>query len=179
LLGELLENRIVVWNIQESRDLFANGYFGKPIGISKPNPNDINVPLILDLIEGCYLQETSKIKIVKNGKKVSLNTLIKICKKEYHNFDKKFQVYKDFREKGYVINPGIKFGSDFAVYKKGPGIDHAPYLVQVYNKNDDISSTAVVLAGRLSSSVKKQFILAIPRSKNKIDYLSLDWWRAN
>ena len=42
---------------------------------SKPNPNDINVPLILDLIEGCYLQETSKIKIVKNGKKVSLNTL--------------------------------------------------------------------------------------------------------
>jgi len=99
LLGELLENRIVVWNIQESRDLFANGYFGKPIGISKPNPNDINVPLILDLIEGCYLQETSKIKIVKNGKKVSLNTLIKICKKEYHNFDKKFQVYKIFGRK--------------------------------------------------------------------------------
>jgi len=179
LLGELLENRIVVWNIQESRDLFANGYFGKPIGISKPNPNDINVPLILDLIEGCYLQETSKIKIVKNGKKVSLNALIKICKKEYHNFDKKFQVYKDFREKGYVINPGIKFGSDFAVYKKGPGIDHEPYLVQVYKKNVYISSTAVVLAGRLSNSVKKQFILARPHGKDKFDYLSLDWWRAN
>jgi len=51
LKGELLENRIVVWNTQESRDLFANGYFGKPIGIPKPNVNDINVPLILDLIE--------------------------------------------------------------------------------------------------------------------------------
>ena len=88
-------------------------------------------------------------------------------------------MYKDFRDKGYVINPGIKFGCDFAVYQKGPGIDHAPYLVQVYNKNDDISSTAVVLAGRLASSVKKQFILAIPRSKDKIDYLALDWWRAN
>ena len=88
-------------------------------------------------------------------------------------------MYKDFREKGYVINPGIKFGCDFAVYERGPGIDHAPYLVQVYNKNDNISSTAVVLAGRLSSSVKKQFVLAIPHSKNKIDYLSLDWWKAN
>ena len=88
-------------------------------------------------------------------------------------------MYKDFREKGYVINPGIKFGCDFAVYKKGPGIDHAPYLIQVHNKNDNISSTAVVLAGRLSSSVKKQFILAIPHGKDKIDYLSLDWWRAN
>ena len=176
--GELLENRIVVWNTQESRELFANGYFGKPIGIPKPNVNDINVPLILDLIEGYYLLKISKIKIIKNGKNVSLNALIKICRKEYHDFDKKFQVYKDFRDKGYVINPGIKFGCDFAVYQKGPGIDHAPYLVQVYNKNDDISSTAVVLAGRLASSVKKQFILAIPNGKDRIDYLALDWWRA-
>ena len=76
-----------MWNTQESRDLFAYGYFGKPIGIPKPNVNDINVPLILDLIEGCYLLEISKINITKNGKKVSLNTLIKICRKEYHNFD--------------------------------------------------------------------------------------------
>jgi len=81
LKGELLENRIVVWNRLESRNLFANGYFGKPIGIPKPNVNDINVPLILALIEGCYLQETSKIKITKDGKKVSLDALIKICKK--------------------------------------------------------------------------------------------------
>jgi len=103
LKGELLENRIVVWNIQESRDLFANGYFGKPIGIPKPNVNDINVPLILDLIEGCYLQEISKIKIIKDGKKVSLDTLIKICRKEYHNFDKKFQVYKDFRKRDMLL----------------------------------------------------------------------------
>ena len=176
--GELLENRIVVWDIEESRNLFASGYFGKPIGIPKPNVNEINVPLILDLIEGCYLQETSKIKITKDGKNVSFTSLVRICRKEYDNFDKKYQVYKDFREKGYVINPGIKFGCDFAVYQRGPGIDHAPYLVQVYNKTDDISSTAVVLAGRLASSVKKQFILAIP-GKLKIDYLALDWWRAN
>ena len=177
--GDLIENRIVVWDIKDSQNLFKHGYFGKPIGIPKPKTDEINVPLILDLIEGCYLQEISKIQIYKNNKKISLNEIIKICKKEYHNFDKKFQVYKDFREKGYVINPGIKFGCDFAVYERGPGIDHAPFLVQVYNKSDDISSTAVVLAGRLASSVKKQFILAIPRSRSEIDYLSLDWWRAN
>ena len=176
--GDLIENRIVVWNIKDSQNLFKHGYFGKPIGIPKPKTDEINVPLILDLIEGCYLQEISKIKIYKNNKKISLNEIIKICKKEYHNFDKKFQVYKDFREKGYVINPGIKFGCDFAVYQRGPGIDHAPYVVQVYNKNDVITSTGVVLAGRLSTSVRKQFILAIPKGKSHVDYLALDWWRA-
>ena len=176
--GDLIENRIVIWDIKDSQNLFKHGYFGKPIGIPKPKTGEINVPLILDLIEGCYLQEISKIQIYKNNKKISLNEIIKICKKEYHNFDKKFQVYKDFREKGYVINPGIKFGCDFAVYQRGPGIDHAPYVVQVYNKNDVITSTGVVLAGRLSTSVRKQFILAIPKGKSHVDYLALDWWRA-
>jgi tRNA-intron endonuclease len=178
LKGEIVENRIIVWNIQESRDLFRNGYFGKPIGIPKPNPDEINVPLILDLMEGCYLLEISKIKIYRDKKKVSLDELVKICREEYHNFDKKYLVYKDFREKKYVVNPGIKFGCDFAVYNRGPGIDHAPYLVQVYNKNDSISSTGIVLAGRLASSVKKQFILAIPSGKSSVDYLALDWWKA-
>ena len=176
--GEIIENRIIVWDIQESRDLFRNGYFGKPIGIPKPNPDEINVPLILDLMEGCYLLEISKIKIYRDKKKVSLEELVKICREEYHNFDKKYLVYKDFREKEYVVNPGIKFGCDFAVYNRGPGIDHAPYLIQVYNKNDTISSTGVVLAGRLASSVKKQFILAIPSGKSSVDYLALDWWKA-
>ena len=176
--GELIENRIIVWDIQESRDLFRNGYFGKPIGIPKPNPDEINVPLILDLMEGCYLLEISKIKIYRDKKKVSLEELVKICREEYYNFDKKYLVYKDFREKKYVVNPGIKFGCDFAVYNRGPGVDHAPYLIQVYNKNDSISSTGVVLAGRLASSVKKQFILAIPSGKSSVDYLALDWWKA-
>ena len=176
--GEIVENRIIVWDIQESRDLFRNGYFGKPIGIPKPNPDEINVPLILDLMEGCYLLEISKIKIYRDKKKVSLDELVKICREEYHNFDKKYLVYKDFREKEYVVNPGIKFGCDFAVYNKGPGIDHAPYLVQVYNRNDIMSSTGVVLAGRLASSVKKQFILAIPYGEKKVDYIALDWWKA-
>ena len=84
--GELIENRILVRNIQESKYLFSHGYFGKPIGIPKPTPNEINVPLILDLIEGCYLQETLKIKIYKGKKKMSLDEVTKICQKEYDNF---------------------------------------------------------------------------------------------
>jgi len=104
--------------------------------------------------------------------------MLEICRKEYHNFDKKFLVYKNFRDKGYIVNPGIKFGCDFAVYQKGPGIDHAPYLVQVYNSSDSISSTGVVLAGRLATTVHKQFILAIPHGKNDVNCLALDWWKA-
>ena len=176
--AELIENRIIVWNISDSKKLFVEGYYGKPIGMPKPKPDEINVPLILDLIEGYYLQLNSKIQIYKNKKKISKNSMLEVCRHEYHNFDKKFQVYKNFRQKGYIVNPGIKFGCDFAVYEKGPGIDHAPFLVQVYNRNEKMSSTDVVLTGRLATSVKKQFILAIPYGKERVDYLALDWWKA-
>ncbi len=155
-----------------------HGYYGKPIGIPKPKIDEINVPLILDLMEGCYLLQKSKISIYKLKKKITEKEMLQICKNEYHNFDKKFLVYKNFRDKGYIVNPGIKFGCDFAVYQKGPGIDHAPYLVQVYNTSDSISSTDVVLAGRLATTVRKQFVLAIPHGKNDVGYLALDWWKA-
>ena len=69
--AELIENRIIVWNISDSRKLFTAGYYGKPIGMPKPKPDEINVPLILDLIEGYYLQLNSKIQIYKNKKKIS------------------------------------------------------------------------------------------------------------
>ena len=176
--SELIENRIIVWNVEESRKLFSQGYYGKPIGIPKPKPKEIDVPLILDLIEGLYKKKKKKITITKLKQKITVKKMIEICKEEYHDFDKKYLVYKNFRDKGYIINPGIKFGCDFAVYEKGPGIDHAPYLVQVYNRKDPITSTGIVLAGRLATTVRKQFILAIPKGKDKVDFLALDWWKA-
>ena len=50
LKTELLENRLIVWNLDDSKKLFSQGYYGKPIGIPKPKLDEINVPLILDLI---------------------------------------------------------------------------------------------------------------------------------
>ena len=176
--SELIENRIIVWDIEDSKKLFSQGYYGKPIGISKPKLEEINVPLLLDLIEGCYLLEKKKISIYKTKKKVTIKKMLEICRNEYHDFDKKYLVYKNFRNKGYIISSGIKFGCDFAVYQKGPGIDHAPYMIQVYNKKDPITTTGVVLAGRLATTVRKQFILAIPDKKDKVDYLALEWWKA-
>ena len=176
--SELVENRIIVWNIEDSRKLFSQGYYGKPIGMPKPKIEEIDVPLILDLIEGLYLLEKKKISITKLKQKLTVKQMSEICKKEVHEFDKKYLVYKNFRDKGYIINPGIKFGCDFAVYEKGPGIDHAPFLIQVYNRSESISSTEIVLAGRLATSVRKQFILAIPKGKDKVDFLALDWWKA-
>ena len=178
--GRLVGNRIVIWDLNDSRELYGSGYYGKPIGVPKPKGIEFDVPLVLDLIEGCYLTEKGRLRIsLTDGKAISQAEIKKICKKQYVDFDAKYLVFSDLRGKGYVVAPGIKFGCDFAVYERGPGIDHAPYLVQVFRATDELTATGMVLAGRLATTVKKQFILAVPKvAEKEVDYIGLDWWRA-
>lgn len=178
--GRLVGNRIVIWDVPDARTIFGSGYYGKPLGIPKPKGLDFDAPLVLDLIEGCYLVEKNKLKVSQiDGKSVPFAEIKRICKKQYADFETPYFVFQNLRDKGYIVTPGIKFGCDFAVYEQGPGIDHAPYLVQVYRPVDDLTATGVVLAGRLATTVKKQFILAIPKIKEKkVDYIGFDWWRA-
>lgn len=180
LNGLLVRNRIIVWNIECSRLLFVNGYFGKPLGIPKPKGIQFSQPLVLDLIEGYYLTLKSKLKLrTIDGRPMSTTNIKSLCKNQYDEFDTKYLVFQELRDRGYVVSPGIKFGCDFAVYERGPGIDHAPYLVQVYKPGFDITATAIVLAGRLATTVKKQFIIAIPKTKEKkVEFIGFDWWRA-
>jgi tRNA-intron endonuclease len=178
--GRLFENRIVVWDIEASRRLFKEGYYGKPLGIPKPKDFEFDAPLILDLMEGYYLV-TKKVVDVEDhsGKELSLKQLHGICESSYPEFAAKFLVYKKLREAGYVVTPGIKFGSDFAVYEHGPGIDHAPYIIQVMAPESKITATSMVRSGRLATTVRKQFIIAIPSPEGKsIEFLRYDWWRA-
>ena len=184
LKTELLENQIIVRNVEDSERLFTQGYYGKPIGNPKPKlskdkknniVSNIETPLLLDLIEGYYLMVNSKIKIYKDKKIVSEDKMLDICKEQHNKFEMKFRVYKDLRDKGYIVTPGIKFGSDFAVYQKGPGIDHAPYIILIYESQENLSPTDLVLIGRLAHGVQKKFIFAIPSGKDKINYLSMEW----
>ena len=167
--GILVENRIIVWDIEHSRALFGNGYYGKPLGVPKPKGIQFDSPLILDLMEGCYLSQIGKLEISTNGcRRLSSKDIRAICKKEYANFEIKYMVFQYLREREYIVSPGLKFGCDYA-----------PYLVQVFKPTDHMTATGIVLFGRLATTVKKQFILAIPRVKErKVDFVGFEWWRA-
>ena len=178
---ELLENFLVVWNPAEGSQLYKNGYYGKPLGIAKPKIPEFTVPLILDLMEGLYLMEKGNVAIVDGPtkRKVGLAKLKQKARQLYEDFNEKYTVYKDLRESGLVVTPGIKFGCDFAVYKYGPGVEHAPYMLSVKSASSDISATEIVKAGRLATTVRKRFIIAVPGLGNdKVKYLIFKWFKA-
>jgi len=178
---EFIENFLVVWDSEVGSELYRMGFYGKPLGISKPKIPEFNVPLILDLMEGLYLAEKGMITVYEGSekKKVSLKKLRQRAKQLYEEFDEKYAVYHDLRDNGLIVTPGIKFGCDFAVYKHGPGVEHAPYMVSVRRARSELTATEIVKAGRLATTVRKRFIVAVPDlEKEKIRYLIFKWFKA-
>ena len=178
---ELVENFLVVWDPEQSSALYKKGYYGKPLGIPKPKTAHFDVPLILDLMEGLYLAENEVIRVKdrRASKTVSLTSLKRKARKLYGEFDLKYAVYSDLRNAGFIVTPGIKYGCDFAVYKHGPGIEHAPYMVSVKKQKEDITATEIVKAGRLATTVRKRFIIATPDLESKkVKYLIFKWFKA-
>lgn len=178
---ELLDNFLVVWNSQKGSGLYKKGYYGKPLGIPKPKIPEFDVPLILDLMEGVYLVENGKISVYGGTEKqiVSFSKLRRKARKLYEDFDAKYAVYRHLRGKKLIVTPGMKFGCDFAVYQHGPGLDHAPYMVSVRKASDQVTATDVVKTGRLATTVRKRFIIAIPDLEAEdIRYLIFKWFKA-
>jgi tRNA-intron endonuclease, archaea type len=178
---ELIDNFLVVWNPTEGSQLYKTAYYGKPVGIPKPKIPEFDVPLVLDLMEGLYLAETEQIEIYENPNeaKVSLKKLRAKAKVLYEEFEEKYAVYHDLRDNNLIVTPGIKFGCDFAVYKYGPGVEHAPYMVTVKKPDSDISATEIVKNGRLATTVRKRFIIAVPDLTAKtVKYLMFKWFKA-
>lgn len=173
----LKDSRLIVWSPEQGMRLFKSGYFGKPLGVPKPK-EEFEAPLILDTIEGVYLLEKGLVRVYsgEERKEVRFEELRAIARGSLERFDEKYLVYRDIRERGFVATPGIKYGCDFAVYRGGPGVDHAPFIVQVKGLGEELSATEIVRAGRLATTVRKTFIIAVV-DDGEVKYLGFKWWK--
>ena len=174
---KLVNSRCVVFNPHHASYLYVKyNFFGSPLGINKPRIEFFNRPSELSLIEAYYLLLQDKITIfdVKNDKYLSPEEFHSIAKEIHHKFEEKFIIYNDLRKKGYVPRPGLKFGADFVVYKKGPGLEHSAFIVHVLPTDSKITAIEMVRAGRLATSVRKTFVIANPLT---CSYYFFEWFK--
>ncbi len=161
-VAQIVGRRIIVWDIEDGSRLYNEGFFGKPIGVRKPNVGDqFRDPFELSYFETLYLLRKKKIHLInEDNLKVKETEFLKKCTANHLHFTNKMFVYQHLRELGYIVRPGLKFGVDFSVYIKGPGLEHSPYLVQIIEQDGKINPIELVRAGRLATTVKKNFVIA-------------------
>jgi tRNA-intron endonuclease len=153
-LATLLEDRVVLWDEEASRRLHEKGFYGKPVGGR----------LQLSLVESLYLLEKGLIQLKDRSKEtVNLEGLRDLARGIEDDFDLKYRVYKDLRERKLVVKTGFKFGTHFRVYRNVESpekVPHSEYLVHTVPQNYVFRLPVISRAVRLAHSVRKQMVFA-------------------
>lgn len=174
--ARLYGSLVVVESLEDSRCLYENGFYGHPLGVEKPRDSSFDSQVRLSPLEALYLLETGALNVVdEDGSPVDFAGLWERMGKAYRDLALEYPVYRALRESGLVVRSGLKFGADYTVYRLGPGLEHAPYIVHVVGYDEELEPTDIVRAGRLSHSVRKAFILASVARDGKPNYLIFKW----
>ncbi len=160
--GKLENNKIVVSDNPSISKLYGK----RAYGIMR------NGKLYLSLLEAYYLFEKDKLQILKNNKSISGATIKSLADKET-DFNAKYCVYKDLRDRGYIVKTGFKYGCHFRVYRNSIE-EHAEYLVQSFIEQDSIITDDIIRHVRLAHTVKKEMIFALVDEENDISYISFN-----
>lgn len=125
----------------------------------------------LDIYETIFLGK-KKILHLKN---CNLESVIKTARKRIKYFDDIYSVYEDWRNQGYIVKTGFKFGSHFRIYFPGASPVntaeewvHSKHVLHVFSRKDKMLISEWARAIRVAHSVKKTFILAIPGKKREV-----------
>src|SRR3989344_3632772 len=82
--------------------------------------------IMLSLIEAMYLMEKARLVVLdRRNREITEEVFLKKASKAEPNFWVRYSVFKDIRDRGYIIKTALKFGADFRIYDRGvkPGED--------------------------------------------------------
>jgi tRNA-intron endonuclease, archaea type len=133
--------------------------------------------LQLSLIEALYLMEKGKLEIDIDSDDVTIEKLYNIIRKQ-ESFAN-YIVFKDLRNRGYIVKTGFKYGSEFRLYERGksPGDGHSNYLVKVATENSKFMMSDLSSYVRVAHGVNKKLLFAVVDDENDITYYNVEWTR--
>lgn len=153
----------IVDDKEKGLELYENCWLGQYGSYKAADRGQLNK---LDVYESLFLIDHGVLKI----ENISRQQLIDKATARRKDFMKLYEVYKDWREKGYVIKTGFKFGTHFRLYFPGArpiknenkDWVHSKHVVHVFPKDSKLLISEWARVIRVAHSVRKTFILAVP-----------------
>ena len=141
LLGQIISS-----NTSEAKFLNKKSSFGEAV----------QEKIHYSLPEALFLVEKLKMEIYVQSKKISTRELLNKLRRIDKRIQIKYPVFKDLREKGYIVKTALKFGADFRIYEKGskPGKKHAKWIVFVDHESSKLTWHEFSAKNRVAHSTK-------------------------
>ena len=166
----LMKESVVTENSDQARDLFNQSRYGFILENGKVQ---------LSLIEAAYLIDKKTIEVIIGKKTLDFDSFVKKAMKNEPNFWVRYCVFKDIRNRGYIIKTALKFGADFRVYDRGvkPGEDHAKWIIYPVHESSTLTWYEFSAKNRVAHSTKKRLLMAVLDAENDITYWEIRWMR--
>ncbi len=163
--------RIIVDESNEARELYNNSRYGTLLDNGKVQ---------LSMLETLYLMEKKKLRLTDSKKKsVDFDSFLKKASKAEVNFWIRYCVFRDMRNRGYIIKTALKFGADFRVYDRGvkPGEDHARWIIYPVHEGSSLTWYEFAAKNRVAHSTKKRLMMGIVDDEGDVTYYEIKWMR--
>jgi tRNA-intron endonuclease len=161
--------RVLAEAADETRELYNQSRYGTLLENGK---------LQLSLLEALYLLEKNKIEVRESKTKVmDFEQFLKKATKLEPNFWIRYCVFKDMRNRGYIIKTALKFGADFRVYDRGvkPGEDHARWIIYPVHEGTTLTWYDFAAKNRVAHSTKKRLMMGIVDDEGDVTYYEIKW----
>ncbi|RLJ03098.1 MAG: tRNA-intron lyase [Candidatus Aenigmatarchaeota archaeon] len=171
--GIFSECEVIVWGEKEAQEVYNIGSYGKL--------KDDH--LVLSLVEALYLMEKGKLEVKdKRGSVFTKERFFRKAVKVDREFPFKYVVYRDLRERGFLVRTGFKFGTHFRVYergvklKKGPksAKEHTKWIVHAVPENYKCSFPELSRAVRLAHNIRARMLWAVVDEEDDVTYYKIE-----
>jgi tRNA-intron endonuclease len=162
--------RVIAEATPEANALYEKSAYGKPI----------DDKLQLSLLEALYLMEKKKIEVLDGRRKpLTFEKFLKKARQVEPNFWTRYMVFKDMRNRGYIIKTALKFGADFRVYDRGvkPGEAHARWIIYPVHEGETLTWYEFAAKNRVAHSTKKRLMMGIVDDEGDVTYYEIRWMR--
>jgi len=169
--AEFAKERVLTENSDQARDLYNTSRFGKILASGRVQ---------LSLLEAIYLVDKERLEVLDGrNKPISQEKFLKKASKIASDFWIKYAVFKDLRNRGYIIKTALKFGADFRVYDRGvkPGEDHAKWVVFPVHEANSLTWHEFAAKNRVAHSTKKKLMLGVVDEEGDVSYWEVRWLR--
>lgn len=156
-------------NSKEAFSLYESSRFGEPK----------EGKIYYSVVEALYLLEKGRVHVYKAKKNLSINSFTHEAQLIENNFHTRFVVFRDMRNRGYILKTALKFGADFRVYERGvkPGEDHAKWILYPVFESAGLTWHEFAAKNRVAHSTKKNLLIAIVDDENDVTYYEIAWKR--
>mgnify|MGYP001572399141 FL=1 len=167
----LSKERVLTESSDNARDLYNQSRYGNLLDDGR---------IQLSLPEALYLLEKKKITVYDSKNKlIDFESFLKKTQKVEPNFWIRYCVYRDIRNRGYIIKTALKFGADFRIYDRGvkPGEDHARWVVFPVHEGSTLTWYEFSSKNRVAHSTKKRLLIGCVDDEGDVTYWEVRWLR--